>query len=144
MSVFADSSALVPLYVTEDGRDVVDAFEDVTVSDLAAVEVLSAVWSRQRGGEISPHHAAFVAEWFEVDFYGSAVEPPRFTRVQLTRALLRDAAALVEPHALAAGDAIQLACAVAARRADPDADTFACFDQRLRAAAAAEGFAVVP
>ncbi len=144
MSVFADSSAVVPAYAPEAGRKFVDNLENVTVSELAAVEVLSALWGKHRRGELSQNRAALLVELVQVDLYGSPTQPARFTTVPLTSKVLQEAAALVHPHALAAGDAIQLACAVAARRADPDAVTFACFDRRLRAAAAAEGFAVVP
>lgn len=48
---------------------------------------------------------------------------------------------LVAVHALRAGDAIQLACALAARVADSAVDTFACFDDELARAAAVERFA---
>jgi predicted nucleic acid-binding protein len=144
LSVFADSSAVVPAYAPERGRKFVDNLENVTVSELAAVEVLSALWGKHRRGELSRDRAASLVQLVQVDLYGSPAQPARFTVVPLASEVLREAARLVEPHALAAGDAIQLACAVATRRADPDADTFACFDRRLRAAAAAERFAVVP
>jgi len=38
----------------------------------------------------------------------------------------------------------QLEAAVAARSADPQCARFACFDEALRAAGAARGFALVP
>jgi predicted nucleic acid-binding protein len=53
-------------------------------------------------------------------------------------------ARLCAVHALRAYDAVQLACALAARDAVPECQTFAAFDRQLRAAAAAEGFALVP
>jgi len=51
---------------------------------------------------------------------------------------------LTATHALRALDALQLASALAARRADPSCATFACLDLRLRAAAAGAGFVVSP
>jgi predicted nucleic acid-binding protein len=144
LTVFADASALVALYAAEEGRDMVEALETATVSELSAVEVLSALWSKQRRDAISADRASVLVQRFQVDLFGSPSRPARFTVVPLRSEVLRDAATVVGPRALAAGDAIQLASALAARRADPEATTFACFDRRLRAAAAAEGFALMP
>jgi predicted nucleic acid-binding protein len=47
-------------------------------------------------------------------------------------------------HGLRAYDAIQLAAARAARGAADGCTTFAAFDTTLRAAAAVEGFALLP
>jgi predicted nucleic acid-binding protein len=55
--------------------------------------------------------------------------------------VIDDAAHLVAVHLLRAYDAVQLATARAVRAADPSCTTFACFDQQLAQAAAAEGFA---
>jgi predicted nucleic acid-binding protein len=145
VTIFADASALVALYAAEDGRDTVEALETATVSELSAVEVVSALWGKQRREAISAERAGVLVRRFQADLFGSPSQPARFTIVPLRSEVLRDAAAVVAPRALAAGDAIQLASALAARRADPDATTtFACFDRRLRVAAAAEGFALVP
>jgi uncharacterized protein len=57
---------------------------------------------------------------------------------------LDDAARLVATHGIRADDAVQLASAMAAREADPDCTAVACFDQRLRRAAASEAFSLIP
>jgi hypothetical protein len=58
--------------------------------------------------------------------------------------ILDEAAARAASHRLRAYDAVQLASALAAREADADCDSFACFDSDLREAAAASGFALIP
>jgi hypothetical protein len=62
--------------------------------------------------------------------------------VALRALLLEHAAALVAAHGLRADDAMQLACARAARNADPQVSVFLCFDSGLRAAAARDQFAL--
>ena len=83
-------------------------------------------------------------ERFEADLFGTSQKPPRFVALAVTAPLLEAAARLVAVHGLRASDAVQLATALAAREADPDCRSFACFDRTLRAAAAAHGFALVP
>jgi predicted nucleic acid-binding protein len=55
--------------------------------------------------------------------------------------LVRTAGELAERHGLRAADAIHLASAIRTREAGT---VFVSFDHRLREAAAAEGFAVLP
>jgi uncharacterized protein len=141
---FADSSALVKLYASEADDDVVRALGAVDVSELCLVEVTSALWRKHRGGTLSREETATLVRRLQADLSGTDAREPRFVMVPLASPMLRDAAGLTGVHPIAAGDAIQLASALAARRADPECRTFACFDRRLRAAAAAEGFAVVP
>jgi predicted nucleic acid-binding protein len=50
----------------------------------------------------------------------------------------------VRRHRLRAADAVQLASALLARDADPGLSAIAAFDRTLRAAASAEGFALLP
>jgi predicted nucleic acid-binding protein len=144
LSAFADTSALVKLYAPEDGREIIGALDTVTVSELARVEVPSALWSKHRAGALTASQAAVLLRRFEIDFAGAASRPPRYAVAPVDSRLLHYAARLVGPHALAAGDAIQLATAQAVRDADPECRTFACFDDRLREAAAKVGFSLVP
>ena len=58
--------------------------------------------------------------------------------------LLSKASELVPVHGLRTLDAIQLASALVARELDPDCAGFACFDARLRRAAAVHGFQLIP
>lgn len=144
MTIFADASALVKLYVNEQESDVVESLAPLTVSSLSRVEVSSAIWSKRRNGNLTAAEAATVARRIATDFRGSPAQPPRFESIPLGRALLDRAVELVAAHPLRAGDAIQLASALAIREVVPDCRTFACFDGRLRDAAAKTGFELLP
>lgn len=144
MTVFADSSALVKLYADEPGHEWVGGLSTLVVSQLARVEVPSAIWRKQRLGELDPGAARLLTSAFEADWAGTEEEPPRFSVVALTVAVLEGAARLCAVHGLRAYDAVQLACALAARDAVPECRVFAAFDRQLRAAAAAEAFDPLP
>jgi len=64
--------------------------------------------------------------------------------IELPLRLLDSAAKLSAVHGLRTMDAVQLASGCAAREADAGCDSFACFDQVLRRAAATEGFSLIP
>jgi hypothetical protein len=59
--------------------------------------------------------------------------------VRLGLGVLESAAELTGTHGLRTYDAVQLTCALAAGEVDPDCNEFACYDENLRAAAAARG-----
>ena len=63
--------------------------------------------------------------------------------VELSTPVVLEARALLVRHPLRAGEAIQLASALLLRRELGEAVTFAAYDDRLKAAAKAEGLAVV-
>lgn len=144
MTAFADSSALVKLYVPEAGHRVVHDAEPLVVSQLARVEVFAAFWRKHRIGEIDGDDAAALAGAFEADLAGDDETSPRFAVVALTDEVTTAAVALVHRHDLRAYDAVQLATALAAGDAVPECDTVIAFDERLRRAAAVEGLAVLP
>lgn len=137
MTVFADSSALVKLYADERNAERVRAVPVFVVSAMARVEVPAALWRKNRMQELSAAHARVLAAAFEREW---REEGGRFVAVSVRTPVLDAAAALVATHPLRAYDAVQLACAMAARRADPDVRTFLCFDTALNDAAAREGF----
>lgn len=136
MTVFADSSAVVKLYSDELGADLVRRVELLVVSALARVEVPAALWRKSRTGELAVADAALLSDAFAHEWSQGS----RFVPVAVGAALVRDAAELVARHGLRAYDGVQLASAVAARRADPGIDTIACFDRELTDAATREGF----
>lgn len=144
MSVFADSSALVKLYADEIGHERVRDLAAVAVSQIARVEVPAAIWRKQHMGELSADHARLLTVEFEADYFGTNEEPPRFASVMITSQVLDKAARLCASYGLRAYDGVQLSSAIAAQLADPACTTFAAFDDSLRTAAAAEGFALVP
>jgi len=134
----------VKLYADEPGHQAVRALERVVVSCLARVEVPAALWRKQRRGELGEGELRVLVLEFEADYFGTAVEAPRFLVAGIPPIVLDAAARLLASHTLRAYDAIQLASACAVRDADPNCDAFACADRRLRAAAVAEGFEILP
>jgi predicted nucleic acid-binding protein len=145
VTLFADSSALVKLYVNEPGHQAVRAAGDLfVVSQLARVEVPAALWRKQRSGDIALGTAAVLVTEFEFDFLGDGSAPPRFVAVKVADDIVEVAARQVARHGLRAYDAVQLACATAARELLPTLNVLAAFGQELRRAAAAEGFALLP
>ena len=144
MSLFADSSALVKLYVPESGYAAVRAAAGpFVIATLTRVEVPAAFWGKTRTGELSAPDAALLVSAFEFDYHGDDQSDSIFAVVSLDEPILVAAARQASRHGLRAYDAVQLACAMAARRADPSVDMFAVFDHKLRNAAVAEGFAVL-
>jgi hypothetical protein len=140
MSVYCDSSALVKRYSDEEHAAAVRSLDDIVVSELTRVEVPAAIWRKHRMGELDGGDAAVLTSAFEHDWYGDERGTAAFAVVAVSDAILERAARHAAAHGLRGYEAVQLATAVAARGADPDLDTFACFDRRLRDAAAVEGF----
>lgn len=149
MITFADSSALVKLYSDEEGAEAVRALGVIAVAEIARVEVPAALWRKHRLAELTAEETAILTGEFEADFFGTLEWPPRFATVALTAAVLDEAARLCAAHPLRAYDAVQLSSALAARAVE-DVGTnmavfdMAVFDMGLRAAAATEGFGLVP
>lgn len=138
---FADSSALVKLYADEADARLVRGRNAYVVSAIARVEVPAALWRKHRTGELSAQDSVLLAAEFAADWH----DPDgRFLPVTVHAPVLERAAALVASHGLRAYDGVQLACASAAREADPQINSFLCFDLDLSAAAAREGFQLLP
>lgn len=132
------------LYADESDSEAIRALEVIVVSRIARVEVPAAIRKKQRMAELDEDQARTLTEEFEADYFGTVDAVPRFAVVDIASAVCDRAAALVATHPLRAYDAIQLASACLVREVDPSCNSFACSDTTLRAAAAAEGFALVP
>ena len=136
---FWDSSALVPLLVTEASSDLrrkqydADPWAVVWFGTLAEIE--SSLIRRQRDGQLPAdvEHAArkrlheMTKQWTEVT-------PTTEVRARAIR--------LLRVHPLRAADAFQLAAALIFCREQPQHLPFLTADQRLRTAADLEGFSV--
>lgn len=144
MSTFADSSALVKLYFDEAAHETIRSLPALVVTRLARVEVTAALWRKQRMGELSVTDARLIADAFEIDYFGTDEASPRFAVIAETGAVVERAVRMAAMHGLRAYDAVQLAAACSVRDIDAGCRTMAAFDKQLRAAAAAEGFALVP
>jgi predicted nucleic acid-binding protein len=130
--LFCDTSALVKLYVREDGTDEVTeqvaACEVVAVSRIAWVEVMSALARRSRE---QPQDVALLAQVRQQ----VVLDWPRYLKVELTQTLLELAGDYAEAFALRAYDSVQLASAQTLHLEMPGQVRFACFDSRLVKAA---------
>lgn len=137
---FWDSSALLPLVVEEERSVACRALHRVdrvtVVWALTRTEVISAVRRLARETKLSKTEVPQVLRkverlaksWTEVDAVG----------------LVRERAErLLGAHALTAADALQLGAALVLVRDRPKGKAFVCVDDRLIAAAEAEGFDVV-
>lgn len=142
--MFADSSALVKLYADESGAGLIRDFPSFVVSALARVEVPAALWRKYRMHEVTAGAVALLVAGFEDDYSGGNMSGTRLTPIAVTGPILDQAARCAGVHQLRAFDATQLASAMAARAADPGCTAFATYDNCLRAAAATEGFRLIP
>jgi predicted nucleic acid-binding protein len=136
---FWDSSAVVPLLVHEPATDrvlaLLESDPDMLVWWGTPVECISAVARREREGtfpaagvsEAARRLRALEKTWQEV-------LPADLVRTTAQR--------LLRVHPLRAADSLQLAAAVVAAEHDPASLVFVTLDERLRDAAAREGFAL--
>jgi predicted nucleic acid-binding protein len=138
---FWDASAIVPLLVEEANTQTVFRLliedSDIAVWRFSVVEAYGASARRTRDGSINldtrllgeAHLGLLISGWVEIEHEARVIK----------RALT-----LLDRHSLKAADALQLGAAAVLR---DDADvpiSFVCLDQRLSAAARAEGFTVYP
>jgi uncharacterized protein len=145
VTVFADSSAIVKLYIPERQYELVRQIDQtIVVSVLAAVEVPSAFWKKHRIGEIDAADASVLSAAFAADLAGDGVADAGFVAVDVGGAVIAQAVAAIVRHPIRAYDAVQLASAMVVREALGGLDGFVAFDLGLRAAATAEGLALVP
>ncbi|MBC7954755.1 MAG: type II toxin-antitoxin system VapC family toxin [Cytophagales bacterium] len=136
MILFCDTSALVKLYVHEDGTDAVieqaGASDIVAVSRVAWVEAMSAMARRSReqaqdAAAIAQARQRLIADW------------PHYLVLEITQELVELAGDYAEAFALRAYDSVQLASAHLVHQAMPGEVVFACYDSRLVKAARALG-----
>jgi uncharacterized protein len=143
---FVDSSGLVKCYANEIGSawimGITDAAagNEIFVVRITAVEVVSALTRRARGGSISSGDAATAIALLKSDL-GSDYEV-----IELTEALADRAMSLAEKHALRGYDAVQLAAGCeldeVLKASGLPAITFVAADNALNSAAVAEGLSV--
>lgn len=111
----------------------------MVVSALAVTEVVAAIWGKVARRELDDELAGILDRAFLSDLRGG-----RFVVVAVTDSVVARSLECVRRHRLRGADALQLAGALMAGHADPGLDTVAAFDRSLRAAASAEGFALLP
>jgi predicted nucleic acid-binding protein len=143
---YLDSSALVKRYVAEVGTEWVtdlctaDAGHTVYTVRISGAEIIAALFLRARTGSLAAADAQAVATQFKVDFRD------RYQIVEVTEQLVDLAMTLAERHGLRGYDSVQLAAALALQSARGSLSlstiTFVCADDKLNAAATAEGLFV--
>ena len=134
MILFADTSALIKLYIEEVGSAVMaDRVRRarIAASVLAYAEGYATFARRLRESLLTAEEHDGVVERFERDWQGVIHVPLRPALVGLVPSLVKD-------HPLRGADAVHLASALALRDAGLDL-TFAVADGRLLEAAVAEG-----
>lgn len=134
---FWDTSAIVPLLVDEPATATrlrqLEADPVMVVWWGTAVECASALQRLVREDQLTSAEADQALERLtELETHWSEVEPTALVR--------RQAGRLLRLHPLRAADALQLAAAVVAANHDPVGIEFLSADDRLRTAAAKEGF----
>lgn len=134
MTVYADSSSLVKLLVTESGsddvRDRLTAAGSVFTSDVAYPEIRAAIARRHREGVLTTEQLRVAREALD-ERWQDVIGVP------VTSALCRQASDLAERYELRGFDSIHLASFAEVLRALQGAGdvTFSSFDDRLNAAA---------
>jgi hypothetical protein len=135
---YFDTSALAKRYVAEVGSERVQAWLGAPVlatSRWTHVELLSAMSRRCREGLLRIDQRNQIAATLVDDLAG-------FIVMEVDPGVIAIADGLLVRHALSAGDAVQLASALALRQWTGQAVAFLGFDNRLKAAATREGLAL--
>ena len=138
LSLYLDTSALVKLYLDEDGAELIRRHvqdEPIVATSLIAYVEARAAFTRHRLKLSSAEYRRIVAE---LD-----AEWDRYLRIDVNPALARLAGTLAERHGLRAYDAIHLASALEAGNRLGALPRFACWDRALNAAAVREGLALL-
>jgi hypothetical protein len=143
---YLDSSAALKRYMDEIGsawlRAIVDSATSpvLFVSRLISVEITSALNRRLREGTLTPADYTLTQNAFRGDCLS------QYKLIPPTEAILETACDLLERQPLRAYDAVHLASALAAQQFLREQNyfplTFLCADDRLNAAASAEGLQV--
>ena len=132
MILFADTSALVKLYIDEPGSAQMVALAAgataLAVCRVTWVEMLSALARRSRQQPQAASALAAARQRLKLDWGGLVV-------VEITPAVAELAGDYAQALALRACDSVQLAALVSLRKGVDDDLRFACFDDRLVKAA---------
>lgn len=142
-SFYLDTSALVKLYIEEEGTARVVGLtedpEDVQriVLDVTQLESRSAIRRREREGDIKGADADRILKQIEEDASSTFLVQPT------TSAVIEEAARLIDRHLLRTYDALQLAGCLVVRHGLPGPLTFVCADARLCEAASLEALTVL-
>jgi len=134
--LYLDASAMVKLYVDEDGarqaRQGVQDAEVVATSEMAYVEIRAALARRHREGALKPAD-------YRRSLRDLHADVPRFFLIAVSNQLVRSAGDIAERHHLRAYDAVHLASGLAIQTQAGESVSFACWDRSLAEAATKAG-----
>lgn len=137
---FWDSSALVPLVSREPASaacvELLAGDDAMAVWAFTRLEMASAVRRKERDGELTPQEA-------QEAFRRISLLERAWTEVDGVRPVRARAERLLAVHPLRAADALQLAAALVLTGERPTGYRFVTRDDRLAAAARAEGFELI-
>lgn len=142
-SFYFDTSALIKLYIEEEGSDrvinLVESLEEgkVFIVDITLLESRSAVRRREREGDVSGMDANRILK--QIDEDGSSL----YLVQPVNPAVIEEAARLIDAYPLRTYDALQLAGCLTVLPSAPGPVTFACADTRLCEAARLEGLSTL-
>ncbi|QDA31717.1 type II toxin-antitoxin system VapC family toxin [Thermococcus indicus] len=134
---FFDTSALVKHYHIERGSSIVNELMEnyvVAISELAILEMTSALNRRFLSGELTKRKLEWVLERFYSDLENYVV-------VTISSETISLATSFVLKHGLKTLDSLQLASAL---KIKDEVSVFVTFDEKLKNAAEKEGFTVLP
>ena len=138
MTLYLDTSALVKLYVEEDGSDRVRSWveraDTVATAVIAYVEARATFARLRKEGRFTPTQLRQVAS--NLDF-----EWGTYVAVEVSDGVVRRAGALAEARGLRGYDAVHLSASLLIRDAG-GSPSFGCFDDRLARAARREGLSL--
>jgi predicted nucleic acid-binding protein len=140
---FLDTSALVKIYHREEGSDfcleLYANHSHIFISELARVELHSAVYRKQREKQLNVKALNAVRKMFEQDCEG------RYEVLQVASLVYDEACSLLSRYATMYGlrtlDSIQLATFL--NYCEKDQDCFVCADKKLSAVVEHEGIQTV-
>ena len=139
--MFWDASALLPLIIDEPKSATIRVLAESTPSFVvwwgSAVECCSAFARMRREKLIDEQEEAQLRHLIDLlSETWSEIQPCREVRRMATR--------IFSLHPLRAADSLQLAAALIWAEKNPQGHVFICLDNKLRTAAAREGFIVLP
>lgn len=141
MIAYLDTSALVKLYVSEQGSRALRAYasrsEALATSVVAYAEARAAFARLLRSGGTDPRQHGRRLRRLNMDW-------DDYVRVELTPELAREAGNIAELHGLRGFDSIHLASGLWLRERSASGLAFAAYDRRLHAAAALAGMTTYP
>ncbi len=141
MIIYLDTSALVKLYIEEDGSDIVNEHTDkagiVSTSRIAYAETLSAFVRCKDEKVLSKKNYDKCITGFKSDW-------EMYFVIEVSEKLVEIAGGLIENHRIRGFDSIHLASAMVLRKEVDQSIDFMCWNNRLLKAAKKEGFKTWP